>query len=209
MKLVSLFFITALISLPSLNVFASPAYIIILRHGEKINDKSRHLSPQGYQRADALAREFQSPRFQKQYGVPAGLFAASSKGGRSKRSIETLQPTEKALGLSIDDSYSKGDEKELIERIRKDHSLDDKTVIISWAHAGIPRLLREFDIVGNRPDEWDDDVFDHFWVLRNLPKGKWDFDEIDQSLLPGDDGYCAEKLQGRARNPRRPNPTEE
>lgn len=209
MKLFSQLFITAAISLAALNVFASPAYIIILRHGEKISDKSRHLSPQGYQRADALAKEFQSPRFQKLYGTPAALYAASSKGGRSKRSIETLEPAEKALVLSIDDTYSKGEERQLIEDIRKDSKLDGKTVVISWAHAGIPRLLREFDIVGNRPDEWDDDVFDHFWVLRNLPKGKWDFDEIDQSLLPGDEGYCAEKLEGRAQKPPRPEPTNE
>lgn len=191
-------------SLPSLHASAAPAYIIILRHGEKISDKSPSLSPQGYRRANALASQFSSPLFEKRYGRPAALYAASARKNRSRRSIETLEPTGAALNLKVDDTFEKGQERELIESIRKDESLDGKTVIISWSHGDIPDFLKEFDIAGPKKKKWDNDVFNRFWILRNLPKGKWEFRAADQGVLPGDRGYCSEKLQGRARNPRRP-----
>lgn len=198
MKRFILLFILASASLPSVHANAAPAYIIILRHGEKISDKSRNLSPKGYRRANALAKQFSSPLFEKRYGRPAALYGASDRGNRSRRSIETLEPAAAALNLTVDDSFKKGQERELIEAIKNNESLDGKTVIISWSHGELPDFLKEFNIDGRKEKKWDNEVFNRFWILRNLPKGKWEFRAVDQGALPGDRGYCSEKLQGRA-----------
>ena len=150
MKRFSSMFVLAIVSFLSLQAYAAPAYIIILRHGEKNSDESRHLSPKGYRRATALAKQFSSSAFEKRFGRPAALFSASDEGDRSKRSVETLEPSAKALSLKIDNSFVKGDEHELIEAIRKDENLDGKTVVISWSHTSIPRFLKQFDIEGKK-----------------------------------------------------------
>lgn len=205
MKRFILLLIFASVSLPFATAVAAPAYIILLRHGEKINDENPHLSAQGFRRADALAKLFSSPAFEKRYGRPAALYSAGDRGNKSQRSIETLKPLATALEVKLDDSFEKGQERELIKAIKADPKLDGKTVVISWSHEDLREFLKEVNIEGHkRKKKWKSDIFDRLWILRNLPKGKWEFREVDQGLLPGDRGYCSEKLLGRARTASRP-----
>ena len=182
MKRIFSFLLIALIFAPASFSFADPAHIIIFRHGEKINDADPNLSPKGYKRAAALARYFSQKDFKDQYGIPGALYAASARVDKSERSVQTMQPTADALNIKLVDSYEKGDEKNLMKDILDDSSLDGKTVLICWSHAGIPKFLKPLDL----DEKWPKGAFDRFWVLDRDSKGDWKFRDLPQQLLPGD-----------------------
>lgn len=183
-RLVFLSFIV-LFSTAFSSAHADPAHIFIFRHGEKRNDEDRDLSNKGYKRAAALGRFFSQKRFQDAYGEPAVFFAARAKNGKSRRSVQTITPAAEAYGAKVNDSYWKGEEKELMEEILKDPSLDGKTVLICWNHTGIPRFLKPLDIK-DAPKDWTDGAYDRFWILDRTARGEWKFKDRPQRLLPGD-----------------------
>lgn len=166
---------------------AAPAHIIILRHGEKISDSDRHLSPRGYERAEALVDVFSSTEFLSEYGRPVIFFAASGGKKSSLRSVETLAPSAKAMAVDLDTSVDKDDGKKLMQQILVDGQFDDRTVIICWNHKGISDLIRPLD--DDFSEEWNSKVFDRFWIFSRQHNGKWDFQSIPQRLLPGDSAF--------------------
>lgn len=162
--------------------FADPAHIFIFRHGEKNKDSDPNLSAKGYKRAAALAKYFSQKSFTDQYGIPAVFYAASARVDKSERSVQTMTPTAEAFDAKIEDSYEKGDEKSLMKDLLADSSLDGKTVLICWNHAGIPKLLKPLDL----KEDWPKGAFDRFWVLDRKSGGDWKFQDLPQQLLPGD-----------------------
>lgn len=168
----------------ALQAHAAPAHIIILRHGEKISDEERNLSPKGYKRAEALATYFSDTAFRKAYGKPAAFFAASPGKKSSLRSVETISPAAQALNMIVDASYNKDDGETLMQAILNDESYDGKTVVICWNRAGMNDLLAPLE--GEFPSRWSDKVFDRFWVLDMQLDGTYSFKSIPQDLLPGD-----------------------
>jgi hypothetical protein len=169
------------------SALAEPSHIIILRHGEKISDEDRHLSPQGFERAAALAKYFADPQFLNQYGMPAGIFAGSPRAESSLRSVETIRPTAKALGLRLNSRFDKDDGEGLMESILANPDFDGKTVIICWNRSGIKDLLDPLrDVGGTFPKKWPGEVFNRFWILDQQPSGEYSFKDLPQNLLPSD-----------------------
>jgi hypothetical protein len=164
---------------------AAPAQVIIIRHGEKPST-GNELSPQGFQRADALVGFFEHNPAVTQYGAPVAIYAMDPKDADgSLRPIETVTPLANALGLTIDHDYVKDQLPALVSDIMANPAYDGKMVLICWEHKVIPTLVQDFGWSA-APDAWSGSVFDQAWVL-DFDGGKVSsFQIVPEHLLPGD-----------------------
>jgi hypothetical protein len=164
-----------------------PSRIIIIRHGEKSqnkNDTNLHM-PKGYERAAALAT-FLPFKF-KEIDV---LYAPRIGPNRqSIRVIETITPLSKFLNLPILTTYfnSKDEIKKMVKFIRTNPNYRRKTVLICWHHHKIPFLTKEFKPININqvPNHWPNDRFDVIWILKKTPNGII-FSQEPEKLLFGD-----------------------
>jgi hypothetical protein len=170
-------------------VFSEPAQIIILRHAEKPDDPDAlHLSKEGRQRAQALVKFFTETRKLTKFGEPAALFAChATRGGHGQRPQETLTPLAKYLHKDIQTPYLSKDYKKLAKHILHNAKYEGKTVVICWVHEYLPELAAALG-VDPPPPKWKDSVFDRTYLI-TYRRGKVDFEEIWQKLLPGDYKY--------------------
>jgi hypothetical protein len=164
-----------------------PSRIIIIRHGEKSQNKNnRNLQmPKGYERAGKLAALI--PLKFKKIDV---LYAPSIGPDRqSIRVIETITPLSKFLNLPILTTYfnSKDEIQKMVKFIRTNPEYSGKTVLICWHHHKIPFLTKEFKPININqvPNHWPNDRFDVIWILKKTPKGII-FSQKPQKLLIGD-----------------------
>ena len=174
--------------------FAAPAQIILIRHAEK-PEAGAGLSPQGFKRADALVKFFKSEPAVRRYGDPAAIFAAAPKNEDSSiRSIQTVTPLAKALGIQIDSSFMCGQTNKLARAIMENPAYNGCMVLICWQHERLIDAAQAFVEYNNSspavfnsiPLEWPSETFDRAWIL-DLVDGKVvSFKNIPQRLLPGD-----------------------
>jgi broad specificity phosphatase PhoE len=179
--------LVALLVLNSNMASAMPAQIIIIRHGEKIDNTHDDLSPRGVERARALPRLFQSdPRFLK-HGPPVAIYGAVARAGvsTSKRPVETVIPLAKSLGLEVIDKFDHDQIEELVKDIRNNPSYHGKTVLICWEHKRIPDIVKALG--GHGEMKWHGHVFNRAWILDFQGERMTLFSDIPQRLLPGDD----------------------
>jgi hypothetical protein len=177
--------------------------IMIIRHGEKPNghfagvNESGASSPhdlivRGWQRAGALACLFapaQGPLQNLLLAKPAFIFASAAVddpvpgNSRSRRSQETLTPLAQRIGVEIDLTFSKGEEKALAEAAKA----CDGPVLIAWQHENISTIVNSILGAKLAPQNWPPDRFDVVFVLTLHPlEGKYSFAQVPQCLLAGD-----------------------
>lgn len=89
----------------TINAIATPAQIIIIRHGEKpVN--SNELNLKGQERAAALAPYFLTTKALVQYGPSVAIYAQQPNGDDpSLRPLQTCLPTATALHLQVNTQY--------------------------------------------------------------------------------------------------------
>lgn len=153
---------------------ADPAAIILFRHGEEPPPPDKHLSAIGQARAKAIPFLVKS-RFEITSLPPiAAIYAAHPVGPDSSfRSIETMQPLSKFLGLPINHNFNSRDTKGLVKELRSRADLNGKTVVLAWTHhhlVDIPEILN----AEHTPDKWHGSDWDSYWIIRFDPKGKDD-----------------------------------
>jgi len=171
--------------------------IMIIRHSEKPNGDAgvtlsgahdpHALTVRGWQRAGALVGLFTpGEHFASSYiAIPHCIFACGvTPQSRSLRPQQTVVPLADKLGLTIDTSFSKGDESELARAASKIGGV----VLIAWDHKHIPAidgaLLGDS---GRHPRHWPDDRYDLVWVFdRSAASAMWSFLQLPQLLLAGD-----------------------
>ena len=171
--------------------------ILIIRHAEKpipgvcvgIKPSGREdaasLSVPGWQRAGAIVQLFEHlspPRVGIEtpthlYGARYDKFSTEP----SRRSVQTLDPLSRSMGLRVADEFGKGQEKKLVAAISK-HS---GVVMIAWAHEDIGAIVAAIRPVGPQPPEWPDARFDLVWIFDKSPRG-WTFSQTPQQLMAGD-----------------------
>jgi hypothetical protein len=167
------------------SVAAAPAEVILVRHAEKPVDGPT-LNERGYERANALAHLFESDARVLAFGRPVAIFSARpSKAGGSIRSVETMVPTGKALGITIDTRFTKDDVSTLVQAVLTDSAFDGRTVLVCWEHKKIPDIARAFGWSG-APSRWDDATFDRLWILDFASGRPVRFRDLPQKLLAGD-----------------------
>lgn len=153
---------------------ATPAQVIIIRHGEK-NPLNGQLLPKGQSRAGALAAYLTEldptstnpPLFL--YGPPAVIFAsrpAVHSDDETIRCIQTVVPTAEKLILPVHSPFAPLQEQELADFILNNCRYDGKSVLICWHHTLIASLIEAFGylppagILPNYPNR-----FDLVWLL--------------------------------------------
>jgi len=134
--------------------------VMIIRHGEKLNDEVTDLSPKGKARAHCLIDIFGN---NGTYPTPQKIFAQSpSEKKQSTRPRDTVVPLAEALGLTVDLSYTSGQIKKLTNDIA---SSTENVVLISWSNDKILEIAEKLGI--HNPPEWDKDAFDEIWMVND------------------------------------------
>lgn len=171
--------------------YAEPAQVILIRHGEK-QPGEPVLSAKGYKRAALLKDFFLEEAAVTEYGAPVAIYAAAPKNEDSSvRSIQTVTPLAKALGLEINDSYTRGQTGKLVRELMETPAYDGRMVLICWQHDNLVKIAYGLAEYNNSPRVdlplvWDDATFDRVWIL-DLKNGRVTaFKDIPQRLLPGD-----------------------
>lgn len=172
-----------LITLYSVNVFATPKHVIIIRHAEKPEDETINtLSPEGEKRAEALVSYVKNSPDMKRLGLPQFIFASSpKKEGSSIRSIQTVIPLSKALNVTINTDYMRDDYVLLVQELLTNPKYNNKTVFIAWAHKRIVKMTKALGAT-NAPDEWEDDEFDRTWVIHYKNNQYDSFENLKQNI---------------------------
>ncbi|MDR3606405.1 MAG: histidine phosphatase family protein [Oligoflexia bacterium] len=145
--------------------WATPAQVLIIRHGEK-PDSGSGLSDLGQERAQALVSYFENDTQVTRFGTPAAIYAMAPTNGDTAglRPVLTVTPLAQALGLSILDSYAQKDVQPLAQDILSKPEYDGKMVLICWEHHMIPAIAAALG-VQPQPDAWGKDVYDQVWEI--------------------------------------------
>jgi hypothetical protein len=145
------------------------------------------LTPAGWVRARALPRLFNpvggvfvDPRLAR----PLTLFASTPNAvSQSVRSIETLTPLSRDLGLGIDETFGEGDGLALVN---KTMAAAADVVLIAWHHEEIPKIGQAIAPLEAVPAKWRHERFDLVWVFHRRADATWSFHQAPQSLMPDD-----------------------
>jgi len=174
--------------------FAAPAQVIFIRHAEKPGN-SNELSEKGFRRAQALVKFFLSEPAVTRYGPPAAIYAAAPKHEDSSiRSIQTVTPLAKAVRLSINKDFTRGETRKLARSIMQNPAYEGKMVLVCWQHGALVDAVRDLaeesgasqKLLKALPLEWPDEIFDRAWILDFDRGSAASFRNIPQRLLPGD-----------------------
>jgi hypothetical protein len=168
------------------NVWAIPAQVLLIRHGEK-PAKGPNLSPAGQARASALVQLFENdPRFLA-FGTPVAIYAAvPTPADPSKREVETVLPLANSLGLQINENFGRDDFSQAAQEIMTDPDYEGKMVLICWDHTVIPEFVAALGVSTPMP-AWPPNVFDRVIEINYNPNGQvTSFYNLPQRLMPGD-----------------------
>ena len=170
----------------ALGVFGQPAQIILLRHGEKPDDKAAvHLSARGEERARALVSLLgRSSPLTNNIPVAALYASKVTRRDHSQRTGETLAPLGKDLGLPVKTPFGSDDYRRLASSVLRDPFYRGKTVVICWTHHDLAPLAAAFGVTP-APRPWKETVFDRLWLITFL-HGHAQLNDYQQPLLAGD-----------------------
>jgi broad specificity phosphatase PhoE len=173
-----------------------PDLVMVIRHGEKPDDShsgvdangnedDSSLTEIGWERARRLVDLFDPAQGPSRSGLarPVAIYAAGANDdGEGARTRETVTPLADQLGLTVNTSFGKGEEKELVE-----HALGQAgPTLISWQHGEIPTIAEAFPgVTPTPPSEWPDDRFDVVWTFTRTADG-WHFAQLPELVLPRD-----------------------
>jgi hypothetical protein len=185
-------------------VYALPAQVIIIRHGEK-NTITKELTGAGIERAEALSSYLtisnSGPGFVGSagltnvtlfdFGLPFALYASrpvEESDDFTVRCIQTLVPTALKLNLPIHSPFGPGQEQQLVQSIFSNRHYDGKNIVICWHHTFIAALITAF---GYTPpgdiSPYPNNRFDLVWVMTfPAPIPPVVINPILQELLYGD-----------------------
>jgi len=166
---------------------ANAKLIMIIRHGEKLNDKVTDLSPRGKARAQCLINVFGE---NGTYLTPEHIYAQSpTEKKQSTRPKDTVTPLAESLGVTINLDYTSGQVKKLAKNIET--ATDNNVVLISWSNDNIPDIAEKFGIVN--PPNWDSNTFDEIWMLYDDATTSFFNNNVSKrTTYSGTDGFTME-----------------
>lgn len=178
----------------------SPTKIMIIRHGEKPDDRGDppfgvtfdgtedkdSLIVQGWERAGALGRLFvpfggAPPR--ANLAVPGCIYAAGADG--ASKSVRSEKVVSVVRGLLPDVPYNDSFVPDQYKAAAKSILEQTGTVLVAWEHHAIKHLVRHITGRKGLAPHWSGDRFDVVLVLDQEEKG-WTLTQAFQMLLPGD-----------------------
>ena len=164
-----------------------PKAVLLIRHAEEPPDAemSIHLNEQGKKRAEALHLLFEKSKERPDPLPQPDFLFAPKPSNKSRRSVETLEPLAKKLGLGISTDFEKENVEKLAHAIFHDPKYAGKTVLIAWNHTFIPALAGALK-APDHPVSWKDKQYDRIWEVRYGDGGKPAFRDLPQLLTLGD-----------------------
>jgi hypothetical protein len=175
---------------------AADNLVMIIRHAEKPsgstpgvdargNPDASSLTGVGWNRARHLVDLFDPADGRLRAGLarPEAIYAAgANSNGEGARTRETVTPLAGKLGIPLDTSFGKGDEKALVHRVISQAG----PTLIAWQHGEIPLIAKSFpSVTPTPPAQWPDDRFDVIWIFTRAPDG-WHFAQLPELVLPKD-----------------------
>jgi phosphohistidine phosphatase SixA len=155
--------IPLLLLLFSIELYALPEKVIIMRHGDKNkeDDANHNLDQKGFERSlklpEILVKKFP--------GISA-IFAPIPIAPKAKniRAIQTITPYAVKTGINIDTSFKVGEENKLAEALLKEAKFDKKNILIVWEHNNILNIVK---LLGAKdvPEKWKGKDFDSIIIL--------------------------------------------
>lgn len=152
---------------------ATPKAIIIIRHGDKLDQPQPGpaLSAKGQVRAVKFAFYYL-----EKFGEPDFVFAPNPNSfvgkNSSIRELQTVAPLINMLsrkhpetGFPILHPYENADFKKLASYVLKDKMFNDKTILICWSHKKIPQLAEKLGIKQSLP-QWQAADYDSVYVIK-------------------------------------------
>jgi len=132
--------------------------IMIIRHGEKLNNQIKNLSPKGEARAKCLIDIFGHNGI---YVSPEKIFAQNPTNKKqSTRPRDTVIPLARSLNLTVDLSYSN---HKIIKLTKDIIRSPEEIILVSWSKENIPEIARRLGVV-NPPLKWGKS-FDKIWII--------------------------------------------
>ncbi|KUJ18966.1 putative phosphoglycerate mutase family protein [Mollisia scopiformis] len=133
----------------------STAYLI--RHGEKPSDGSDGLSAQGMQRAQCLRTVFGAS---SSYDIAYIIAEQPKASGARDRPLMTVQPLATDLGLTVDTSCDRDDQKCVAALV--DVYTGSGNILICWEHGQLTNIV---DALGdNNAPTYPDGSFNIIWT---------------------------------------------
>jgi hypothetical protein len=171
-----------------------PSFIICLRHGEKpstppddhgpgLDEHGRQqphsLTIRGWQRAGGLCATQLCGQVSRQVPIFVPSYDSHTK---DHRPYQTVMPLAKRWGSDPHPVGAVTDMTALHDAVMA----ASPAAVVCWEHANLAQFVS--DLV-KKQVTWPGGRFDVLWVLRPAPgMGVWQFQQIDQRLLPGDVG---------------------
>ncbi|KAE8443537.1 hypothetical protein EG329_001777 [Mollisiaceae sp. DMI_Dod_QoI] len=155
--------------------------VYLIRHGEKPADGSDGLSAQGVERAQCLRTVFGSsssydieyiiaeqPKSSQCHSTPPTLSMYEGNilmnsyelGGARTRPLETVQPLANDLGLSVDTSCDRDDQKCVAKLV--DKYSGGGNILICWEHDNLSDIVKALG--DKKPPDYPDDSFNIIWT---------------------------------------------
>jgi hypothetical protein len=181
---------------------APSTLVMVIRHGERPdganpgvdaqgNQDDASLTAIGWNRAHHLVDLFDPTQGPLRPGLarPKAIYAAgANNNGEGTRTRETVTPLADELGIPVNTTFGKGDEKALVA-----HALSQPgPTLISWQHGEIPAIAQAFPTVTPTPPaQWPDNRFDVVWTFTKTADG-WHFAQLPELVLPQDQSSLIE-----------------
>lgn len=164
-------------------LWARPAQVMLIRHGEKPVDGD-DLSDRGWDRAKALPQLMKRADLTR-FGQPVGLFAMVPTAKRkSMRAIQTLQFLSQAIGVRTNTDFERDMVEPLATEILENSIYDNKAVWVCWEHKVLVDIAKALGV--DDPPDWPNDQFDRVWVITYDTGGHATLTDLPERLLPGD-----------------------
>lgn len=165
----------------SSSLFATPAQVILLRHGEKPSSGDS-LSPTGFERAAMLASYF-TGSLPFSMSPPVALYAQrSSTNHTSTRPVQTIAPLANAWQLPLYSSYSEDDYKQMVDDIVANNDYEGKMVMICWSRDHLGDIASKFGV--QDAPTWPSGVYNHLWIITFDGNTVSSFQNLLQPPLP-------------------------
>ncbi|GAW15218.1 hypothetical protein ANO14919_046270 [Xylariales sp. No.14919] len=152
-------------SLAATLVAAAQPTVYLIRHGEKPADGGIGLSAEGEQRAECLRTVFGAA---SEYNIGYILAQTPKDNGKRERPYLTVKPLADDLGLTVDTSCDRDDEKCVKDAV--DDYDGEGNILICWEHSQLNNLSEELGAMD--VDNYPDDSYDLIWTQ------PYDYNEI-------------------------------
>lgn len=158
-------------------LFAVPAQVILIRHGE-IPEGTPTLSLKGRERAHAFVPFFQGAPDVNAYGLPVAIFVPKE----SPHCAQTMEPLSENIRVPVTKKYAFTQIDQLAKEIINNPDYEGHMILVCWPNSTLPELALKLG-AKKAPQRWEDQTFDRLWVLTMESK---EFKNLPQKILYGD-----------------------